>query len=87
MIEPHAVFEVITPDEVAECWNGVYRNEMVPDLYEQLWNLTEKYDKIENKEDSGPHDHIGTNAVQQFWKGLPEPTQLELNRLASLNGQ
>ncbi len=85
MVESNAVFEVITPDEVAECWDGVFSNEAVPDLYEQLWALTKFYEKIENIEDIGPHDMIGINSVAGFWSRLAPATQVELNRLAAVN--
>lgn len=89
MIQPHSSFETIRPDEVAECWDGVYHNKQVSDLYEQLWGLTEQYDNKhrDNIEDIGPHDVIGINSVKSFWDKLSEPAQMELNRLALEQGR
>ncbi len=84
-ISPHLIFEVVTPDQVAECWDGVFKNELVPNLYEQLWDRIEDYGKVENMEDIGPADLIGVNSVKRFWDKFTPEAQMELNRLADLN--
>ena len=40
MIEAHRSFEVIRPDEVAECWEGIIA---VPGLYAALWACVGDY--------------------------------------------
>lgn len=79
-IIPNPVFEVIRPDEVAECWDGVG-----DDLYEDLWECVGKYDNSyrENIEDIGPHDVIGINCVKDFWDDLSIENQIKLNALAA----
>lgn len=83
MTKPHDFFAIITPDQVAETWDGVIA---VDGLYEALWACVDKYDNshMANIEDIGPHDVIGINAVKLFWKDL-EPFHDELNRLAVEN--
>ena len=78
MIKPHAEFELIRADEVAECWDGVGH-----DLYARLWNDIVPYQKpIPNLEDSGPHDHIGHENLASHWHRLSEADQQRLNTLA-----
>jgi hypothetical protein len=80
-ILPHAAFEVITPDEVAECWNGVFGT---GDLYEQLWGCVNDYEKID-REDCGPYDVIGVNSVAKFWDRFSDEHKAKLNELAVQN--
>ena len=82
--KPHDALGYCTPDQVAECWDGVTS---VPGLYEALWGLTEHYSREheENIEDMGPHDVIGINSVSSFWEKLSEEHRTELNRLAEEN--
>jgi hypothetical protein len=79
-IKPHERFKYITPDTVAECWNGVFD---FGNLYEQLWNCVEHYDKVD-KEDNGPHDVIGINSVASFWHMFSEENQKHLNEIAEI---
>lgn len=81
-IKPHVAFDLIRPDEVAECWDGVYSAPCA--LYEALWDCTEAYDDqhLANIEDMGPHDVIGINCVKQFWKRFTPEQQAKLNELA-----
>ncbi len=78
---PHPALSVVTPDQVAECWDGVIAQE---GLYETLWSLTEHYDNahLEVIEDIGPGDVVGINSVASFWDRLDEQTQERLNKLA-----
>ncbi len=78
-IKPHAAFEVITPDEIAECWDGVYS---FGNLYEQLWACVPKYEKID-REDCGPEDVVGINAACKFWDSFSDENKVKLNELAA----
>lgn len=79
-IHPNRVFEVITPDEVAETWDFIDE-----ELYQKLWELVGSYTEID-KEDCGPHDVIGVNAVSKFWACLSVKEQVKLNIVAFRNG-
>jgi hypothetical protein len=81
-IRPHPSFKYITPDTVAECWDGVFS---FGNLYEQLWACVEHYDNSyrENIEDIGPHDVVGINAVAGFWSKFSPENQIKLNALAA----
>jgi hypothetical protein len=76
MIKPHSAFEVVTPDTVAECWNGVD-----DELYRALWNCTSKYEEVDT-EDCGPGDVVGINSVSDFWAEFSHEQQVRLNELA-----
>lgn len=78
MIKPNETFNYYTPDEVAECWDGVYS---AGNLYETLWDCVKDYDKFD-REDCGPHDVIGVNSVAKFWNRFTEEQQTKLNELA-----
>lgn len=78
-ISPHATLHLFTPDEIAECWDGVYS---FGDLYEQLWACVQRYEPID-REDCGPHDVIGINSVASFWSSFSAPNQARLNELAA----
>lgn len=80
-ITPHSWFELVTCDEVAECWDGVYRNETVPDLFEQLWACVPAEPSYD-REDCGPADVVGIDCVADAWDRLTPEAQAELNRLA-----
>jgi hypothetical protein len=80
-IQPHEALKYVRPDEVAECWNGVFGFGL---LYEALWECVGHYDNAhrENIEDMGPHDVIGINAVAEFWDRFAPENQAKLNELA-----
>lgn len=78
-IKPDAVFDLVRPDEVAECWEGV------GDLYSVLWGLVSEYTPID-REDCGPADVIGINSVASFWDHLEPAQQKLLNQLAGSQG-
>lgn len=78
MVTPHQWFEIVTPDTVAECWDGVYSS---GNLYETLWSCVDDYKKVD-REDCGPHDVIGLNSVKDFWDRFTEEQQNKLNELA-----
>jgi hypothetical protein len=75
--KPHSAFSYHTPDEVAECWDGVSKA-----LYAKLWSLTELVPPIPNIEDSGPHDHVGHGNLADLWDHLSEDEAITLNELA-----
>ncbi len=79
MIKPHDYFNMITPDEVGECWDGIFH---FGNLYETLWSCTKHYTKID-REDCGPHDVIGINSVAKFWDRFTPEQQTKLNELAA----
>lgn len=77
-IIPHFSFENTRADEVAECWNGISE-----ELYARLWNDIVPHQRdIPNREDSGPHDHIGHENLAAHWDKLSTEDQLHLNALA-----
>ena len=82
-MKPHTNLKYIQPDEVAECWDGVFA---IPGLYEALWDMVSKYDNKHREwiEDIGPHDVIGINSVAKFWRFFSEEHQAELNKLARM---
>src|SRR5262245_23890720 len=73
------MFEVMTPDEVAETMEGIYP---VPGLYEALWACVKDYKKID-KEDIGPHDVIGINCLAKFWSQFSDEHKEALNKAAA----
>jgi hypothetical protein len=79
-MKPHTALKYITPDEVAECWEGV-----IPTLYEALWECVPRYNTkyLANIEDIGPHDVIGLNCVADFWSSFSAVHKSILNRLAA----
>jgi hypothetical protein len=81
MVEPHGAFEVLRPDEVAECWDGV---EEVDGLYGALWALVRHYD---GKPRSEVNDDFSDRALSNWWGELSESHQTELNRLAAINDE
>jgi hypothetical protein len=80
MTEPHLSLTLLTPDTVAECWEGV----LDADLYNPLWDCVSKYEKID-KEDCGPFDVVGINCVADFWADFTPEQQAKLNELAVRN--
>lgn len=81
-IVPHSEFDLFRPDEVAECWDGVYS---FGNLYEQLWACVEKYDEDEHREnieDMCPDDVRGINALSRYWDFISDENKLKLNELA-----
>ena len=83
-ILPHASLAYIQPDEIAECWDGVFNS---GDLYEKLWDCVPLYDNKyrENIEDIGPHDVIGINSTTKFWDRFSDEHKAKLNELAAAN--
>lgn len=71
-IKPHSIFTVWSPDEVAECMEGVSDA-----LCQRLWDLVpEKYESAETP------DVCCNRALVKVWRRLSAEDQTELNRLA-----
>jgi hypothetical protein len=81
MIEPHAIFQYVRADEVAETFEGVSDA-----LYARLWNDVVPLQKaIPNREDSGPADHVGHEHLASHWNVFTDAERLELNAIAERN--
>jgi len=79
MVAPHGLFKMWTPDEVAECLDGVGNTE----LYGKLWSFVNDYPcKLKPAEMEEPCP--GTNNLAIFWDRLTEAEQDRLNKLAEL---
>jgi len=75
MIEPNPLFLVWSPDEVAECLEGVG----IGEIYGQLWELVAEYDGLPRSE---VPDDFEDRCLAKFWNKLPETTQIFLNGCA-----
>ena len=78
-ITPHDWFDMIRPDEVAECWEGV----LDAGLYEPLWACVKGY-KAPSPEDS-EEPCYGMDCVIDFWDQFTPEQQQLLNDLAIRN--
>lgn len=61
------IFKHMRPDEVAECYNGIYH---VPGLYKALWNSMDDMKPLSELiciEDSSPQDAVGLNTLASVW--------------------
>jgi hypothetical protein len=74
----HPAFEIIRPDEVAECWDGVS-----PALYQSLWACVPLYTGPTPEESEEPC--YGLNALAEWWDLFEEDEQEALNALAERN--
>lgn len=79
LVKPHPMFETWTPDEFAECVDGI-----PSELYQKLWSCVDKYDNRhrENIEDIGPSDVIGINNTVTWWNEFTAEEQKMLNGIA-----
>lgn len=75
MIEPNSLFHVWSPDEVAECLNGVGS-----DLYAALWQMVRHYDGSAQSE---VPDDFGDRCLANWWDELTPDQQQLLNELAA----
>ena len=73
MLKPHRLFDVWTPDEVAECLDGV-----TPDIYRKLWALMDGVPK----DASEVPDNFSATCLARQWGRLSAEDQKVLNRLA-----
>ena len=81
-IKPHELFEIWTPDTVAECMEGVTAN----DLYGTLWGLVEFYEEREKPETPDTfYGHVFGNELARpdLWNRLSDVDKLTLNDLAA----
>lgn len=77
-IEPHPVLEIVRPDEVAECWDGVPSH-----LIGKLWACVEGYKAPRPEESEEPC--YGMDCVADFWDNFNRDEKLLLNELAERN--
>jgi vacuolar-type H+-ATPase subunit C/Vma6 len=78
-IEPNSLFNVWSPDEVAECLEGI-----TPDLYKALWELTKFYPRGPRSE---VPDDFARRALAKYWKKLSLAHRILLNELATADHQ
>ena len=78
-ITPHIAFDVIRPDEVAECWEGVDE----AGLYEPLWDCVGSY--IAPRPEESEEPCYGMDCVSGFWDRFTPEQQAALNQLAERN--
>lgn len=76
-IAPHEFFEIVRPDTVAECWDGVLAAD---DLYEALWGCVGSYEAPSPEESEEPCH--GMDSVADFWDRFTPAQQEALNALA-----
>lgn len=74
MVQPHELFEIWSPDEVAECVDGV-----TPDEYEVLWSLV---DEVRARGET-PDTCFG-RSLSTVWDRVPPAMQSHLNELAEV---
>lgn len=78
MIKPHFSFTLWTPDEVAECLEGV-----PTEIYQALWDIVPHYRcKLTNAEREEPTP--GTDCLADHWDRLTPEHQAKLNELAEI---
>ena len=80
MIKPHSYLSLIRPDQVAECWDGVFYS---GNLYETLWACVNNYTAPSPEESEEPCH--GMDSVADFWDRFTPEQQAKLNELADLN--
>jgi hypothetical protein len=83
VIKPHDSFDIIRPDEVAECWDGVF--DAPNALYEALWDCVSSYTAPRPEESEEPC--WGMDCVADFWDRFTPEHQAKLNELAERNAE
>lgn len=78
-IQPHPAFELVRPDQVAECWEGV----LDAGLYQPLWDCVNDYTSPSPEEMEEPS--WGADCVADFWDRFTPEQQQQLNQLADRN--
>ena len=82
MITPHEMFELHSPDTVAETYEGV----MAAGLYERLWEMVEHYDDREMPETPDTfYGHVFGDELIKFWDHFTDEEKLALNKIAEAN--
>lgn len=75
-IRPHGLFDVWSPDTVAECLDGIG-----DDIYRFLWNdLVPLYD---GKKRSEWNDDFSRRCLAKYWSKVPEEFKTRLNDAAT----
>jgi len=77
-MKPHPSFEIVRPDEVAECYDGVLA---VPGLYEALWACVVLYNAPRPEVSEEPC--YGMDCVQDFWDRFSDDHKAALNEIAA----
>jgi hypothetical protein len=75
-VQSHAMFDVWSPDEVAECLSFP---DPTGDIYRALWDLVRHYDKQPRSE---VPDDFDRRCLANWWSELPPDTQVVLNEAA-----
>lgn len=78
-IKPHNAFNIIRPDEMAECWG----EDVTDALYTALWACVAEYTAPSPKESEEPC--WGVDCVADFWGKFSREQQEALNALAESN--
>lgn len=78
-MKPNCVFDIVRPDEVAECWDGV-----TDDLYRALWACVNDYKAPRPEVSEEPC--IGMDSVADFWDRFTDADKAALNALAAERG-
>lgn len=91
MIKPDVLFTIWTPDQVAECLDGIYQTELLAKsgdniLYRKLWDMIEDYPDKRSPEEMETPDAEQSNNLAQFWDRLTEDEQILLNKCAIMAG-
>ena len=74
-IRAHKLFQINSPDEVAECFEGIGT-----ELYTKIWNtIVPLYDK---KPRSEVPDDFGRRNLSKFWKHFTDDEKRQLNEIA-----
>jgi len=76
-MKPHSLFQFWTPDETAECLDGVGGT-----LYGALWDLVQHYEKRDPELRFECPPDPGFNCLADFWDKLSADHQDMLNDLA-----
>lgn len=75
-IKPHALFEVWSPDEVAECLDGIGNTS----IYSKIWNeIVPLYD---GKPRSEVNDDFDRRCLKKYWNKFTDEEKLLLNSCA-----
>lgn len=75
---PHPFLEIARPDEVAECWDGIFS---VPGLYEALWDCVADYKSPRPEVSEEPC--YGMDGVAGFWERFSDDHKAALNTAAA----
>ena len=77
-MKPHTLFQIMRPDEVAECLDGVGNTP----LYAKLWSFVPDYKKRDKELELECPPDPDFNCLAGFWRRLEPKDQAILNILA-----